>query len=305
MGENFSGELKINERFQRLTYPLDAQSLAHLEADILSGHCDKSLVVWNEYLIDGFSHYRICVEHKLPFYVENKEFSGWEAAAAWICAQQLKRNDIPEELRKFLIGTQYLLETREAKLLYNGDGLHAEQYGSVCRQIAVRLGIENHVARATVQKYAAYAQALELILERMPKIAENILSGHIKISHEKVVAVSKLEDQMFRRVVHQMETMKQPFFLEGIHQRYPQKLENSVEKPVPGPSVKDMPVFDPDAEVTGLTLTIPSWSGSIDRMIRKTDLTLTSMKAKERLASALLSLQKKISEALMAIEVVE
>lgn len=305
MGENSCKELKIDERFQRLICPLDAQSLAYLEAGILSGRCDRSLVVWNGYLIDGFSCYRICAEHQLPFHVENKEFAGWEAAAAWICAQQLRRNDIPEELRRFLIGTQYLMEKREAQLLYNKDGFHAKQYGSACHQIAVRLGIVNHVARATVQKYAAYAQAVEVIQERMPKIAENILSGHIKISHEKLVAFSKMEDQAFQRAVRQMEAIKQPFFPGGTRQQYPRKLENSVEKPAPGPSVKDMPVFDPDAEITGLTLTIPSWSGSIDRMIKKTDLTLASAKAKERLASALLSLQKKISEALTAIEVVE
>lgn len=69
------------------------------------------------------------------------------------------------------------------------------------------------------------------------------------------------------------------------------------------PSVKDMPTFDPDAEVTGLTLTIPSWSGSIDRIIGGTDLSNVSAEAKARLTSALLGLKGKISEMLMAIGV--
>lgn len=305
MGENFSKELKIDERFQQLIYPLDVRSLAHLETSILSGLCNKSLVVWNGYLIDGFGHYSVYLKHQLPFHIENKEFNSWEAAATWICTQQLKRDDIPKELRRFLIGTQYLLEKGEAKLLCNSEGSHVKQYGSVCHQIAVRLGVENHVARATVQKYAAYAQALELIRERMPQTTENILSGRIKISHEKLVALSKLEGQTFQWAVHQIEPIKQPFFSGGIRQQYPWKLENSVENPIPGPSVKDMPAFDPDAEITGLTLTIPSWSGSIDRMIQKTDLTLVSVKAKERLTSVLLGIQKKVSEALVAIEVAE
>lgn len=204
-----------------------------------------------------------------------------------------------------MIGTQYLLEKGEAKLLCNGEGSQVKKYGSVCHRIAVRLGAENHVARATVQKYAAYAQALELIRDRMPQAAENILSGRTKISHEKLVALSKLEGQTFQRAVHQMETMRQPFFTDGIHQQYPRKFEYAVEKPIPRPSVKDMPVFDPDAEITGLTLTVPSWSGSIDRMMQKTDLTLVSVKAKERLISVLLGLQKKVSEALAAIEAAE
>lgn len=70
-------------------------------------------------------------------------------------------------------------------------------------------------------------------------------------------------------------------------------------------SVKDMPAYDPDAEVAGLTLTIPSWSGSIERVIRETDLDIVSTNAKERLVSALRRLQKKVSETLTAIEAVE
>jgi hypothetical protein len=31
-------------------------------------------------------------------------------------------------------------------------------------------------------------------------------------------------------------------------------------------SVKDMPAYDPDAEIYSLALTIPSWVGSIDRV---------------------------------------
>lgn len=64
-----------------------------------------------------------------------------------------------------------------------------------------------------------------------------------------------------------------------------------------------MPAFDPDAEVTGLTLTIPSWSGSIDRITGGTDLSIVSAEAKARLASVLLNLQEKTAEMLMAIGV--
>lgn len=72
---------------------------------------------------------------------------------------------------------------------------------------------------------------------------------------------------------------------------------------IPGPSVKDMPAFDPDAEITGLTLTVPSWSGSIHRIIARTDLSIVSAGAKKRLASALLRLREEISETLAAVGV--
>lgn len=80
-------------------------------------------------------------------------------------------------------------------------------------------------------------------------------------------------------------------------------MEHSTVRSISGPSVKDMPVYDPDAEITGLILTIPSWSGSIDRLVKRTDLTVVSAEVKEQLASVLLSLKEKISETLTVIGV--
>ena len=76
---------------------------------------------------------------------------------------------------------------------------------------------------------------------------------------------------------------------------------NSIDDP-PIPSVKDMPVFDPDAEITGLTLTIPSWASSIDRTRTKTDLSIVSDHARNKLAEALADLQFRISNMLSVMK---
>ena len=72
------------------------------------------------------------------------------------------------------------------------------------------------------------------------------------------------------------------------------------EEPVP--SVKDMPAFDPDADINVLTLTIPSWSSSINRVRTKTDLSIVSAGAKERLVTQLRLLIQRIEEILAAVE---
>lgn len=295
-------EIQIDERFQQLAYPMDRQSFTLLEADILSGRYSEPLVIWNGVLIDGFSQYKIYSEHQLPFCAENMEFASWEITAAWICAQQLKRTDIPKELRRFLIGTQYLLEKEDAKRRCSSR-LNVKQYGSVRHQIAVRLGAENHVARATVQKYAAYAQMVEMVRAQVPQAAQDILAGRCKISHEKLAALSKLDARSFQRTLSQMTASQQLFLTKKTAPQKIKKTCNAAGDAVLASSVKDMPAFDPDAEVTGLTLTIPSWSGSIDRTICGTNLSLVSAEAKARLASALLNLQKKAAEMLMAIGV--
>ena len=69
-----------------------------------------------------------------------------------------------------------------------------------------------------------------------------------------------------------------------------------------GPSVKDMPAFDPDAEISSLTLTIPSWSSSIERTKTKADLSIVSDKARANLISALYNLQNCVDGMLKAIK---
>ena len=57
-------------------------------------------------------------------------------------------------------------------------------------------------------------------------------------------------------------------------------------------SVKDMPAFDPDAEIYSLTLTIPSWISSINRTGAATDLALVTDRAKNKLLCMLENLEE-------------
>lgn len=67
-------------------------------------------------------------------------------------------------------------------------------------------------------------------------------------------------------------------------------------------SIKDMPAYDPDAELTGLTLTVPSWMGSIQRVRSKADLHKAYDEAKTALIAALSQLQEQIQDMLCAIK---
>ena len=64
-------------------------------------------------------------------------------------------------------------------------------------------------------------------------------------------------------------------------------------------------VHDPDAEIAGLTLTVPSWVSSIERARNNADMNAASTGAKSRLEEALLSLQEKVSEMLSDIREVD
>lgn len=66
--------------------------------------------------------------------------------------------------------------------------------------------------------------------------------------------------------------------------------------------MKDMPTFDPDAELTGLTLTIPSWRRSIDRVQKATNFSIATPGAKEKLRSVLAELNTSIESIINAME---
>ena len=63
-----------------------------------------------------------------------------------------------------------------------------------------------------------------------------------------------------------------------------------------------MPKYDPDAEITGLTLTIPSWASSIDRTRSKADFENISDNARLKLYGALQNLMEAINEMMAAIK---
>ena len=63
-----------------------------------------------------------------------------------------------------------------------------------------------------------------------------------------------------------------------------------------------MPAFDPDAEITALTLTIPSWASSIKRTQTNADFDRVSNYAKDKLTETLIDLQNTISKMLSAIK---
>lgn len=88
-----------------------------------------------------------------------------------------------------------------------------------------------------------------------------------------------------------------------IHSRPDSRRQLPAQNPCASvPSVKDMPAYDPDAEFTGLALTVPSWAGSIHRVKSKADLREVSDEAKTALAAALTQLQREILDMLCVIK---
>lgn len=309
-------KLKINMEFKNLISPLQKKEFLQLEADILSDGCRNPIVTWNGFIVDGHNRYEICTEHQIPFGIMEMDFECKEAAIAWICANQLGRRNITGETRKFLVGMQYETEkavaSRRNAQGNNKYSIPESERGKMAEEerqatsghlTAQKIADENHISLGTVQKYAMYTRALKEIGKTCPLLVPKILSGRYKISHKNLLDLSRMSPEEMKKVVRKIEVTQQPFVKYNTTRQEVQRSTGQRGRVInTGPSVKDMPTFDPDAEITGLTLTIPSWASSIDRTRNKADLSIVSDKARNRLKEALTELQGKVSQMLAALK---
>jgi len=313
---NGNRELKIKQEFKNLIRPLRRQEYIQLEDNILRDGCMNPIITWHGYIVDGHNRYEICQKHDIHFEVKEISFNSEDEAIIWICANQLGRRNISDETRKFLIGMQYetekIVNARKNSKGQNQytvndeddlieEDIVKEPYSSRSKsKTAKRIAEENNISAGTVQKYALYTRALETIGEKEPELVPKILSGRYKLSHDNVLELSKLSQEELHKVNKRFNRGHQPFFTYNDSRDVVTSMQKN-EAPQQ-PSVKDMPEFDPDAEVTELTLTIPSWIGSINRTIAHAHIDIVSDTARMKLAKALNTLKDTIDKMLEIIK---
>ena len=314
MTEKAFRQLNIDPEFKNLIRPLRREEYRQLELNLVMEGCREDIIAWNDTILDGHNRYEICNKMRIPYGVKELDFPSRDAAIAWICANQLGRRNISEETRKYLIGKQYEAEKKvqRSRNGYNqyrpnpnitvGRGRPIDEESG--RRTAARLGRKYHVAGATVQKYAKYSAALDAIEQNAPELVPHILSGAYKISFENIVALSEMEPEELKALSKKIG--KNPYAFARYSESRRCLYSDASAKPgtaaAEQPAIKTMPAYDPDAEVAGLTLTIPSWMSSIDRTKSMAQLEAISPAARQNLLAALTELEGKIQEMLNAIE---
>lgn len=305
-------ELKIDPEFRSLIRPLNRREYLQLEANIMADGCRDPIVTWNGVIIDGHNRYEICLKHYIPFATEEIAFDSRDEAILWICVNQLGRRNLSEETRKFLIGLQY---EKEKIIITQRNRLGTNQYstdnngkkpGHVSRHAtAERIAAENHISPGTVQKYARYARALQSIDGRNPNVLPKILAGDYKISHEGVIEMASLPSAELNRVKKKLDSGEAPF---SCFSKSRNAIRTGVDRQkttTPGPqrpTVKDMPSYDPDAEINSLCFTIPSWIGSMERIKGSLDRNHVSVEARQRIKESLDALMSSAGAMLSFIE---
>ena len=310
MGNDDQYGLVVDPEFSRLIAPLSQSEYEYLEASILREGCREPIIVWGNTIVDGHNRYKICRQLGLHFRTRQIEFNDRQEAISWICASQLGRRNISEETRKYLIGKRFDAEkairrrrdkSEAAFKKPSEDDSEADQSLRVYAKnpTAERIASEHHLAHSTVEKYAVYSRALDTIGHKVPPMLPKILSGKYKISHENIILLARLDTTSMQRLeTRLMEKQDSTAFVPFCISR--EEINACFAKPTTPEihtGIKAMPAFDPDAEVNGLSLTVPTWARFISQIRGRVDFEIISPDARDRLESVL----EELSESIHAI----
>ena len=212
-----------------------------------------------------------------------------------------------------MIGKKYETDKRIGAMNITGANQHTYRDTNNSANIpashnktAVKIGKENNISHNTVYKYGVYSTAIDGLKQKNPMLASMILDGKLKISHDNLLMLAKLsiEDLEMLYLSIQDNPDGQISYSELRHRlRWkPTIPKKSIPVPTEIPMIKQTPKYDPDAEISSLSLTIPTWISSMNRTKDITIFDNTTTDARKLLENQLYNLRGTVDTFLALIK---
>ena len=109
-------ELQINPEFEEVIPPAGHEEFKQLEENIVAeGELLMPIIIWNGYIIDGHSRYKILKKHpEIECKTFEKHFEDKYEAIAWICKNQISTTEDIDDLLIKAIDAPTKKEKRKA-----------------------------------------------------------------------------------------------------------------------------------------------------------------------------------------------
>ena len=284
--------------FRSLNLPLSDEAARMLEQMIRKGYCHDPVIVWQGRIIEGYERYELYQRYQMPWLIREKNFRDRCQAIIWICRRQLERGDLNPNAEAWLISRLYAAEfrSREQSPALFPEGKSDLQPG-VKGDIQQKICNDCHISEATLRRYVIFGKQLDELEERFPGIRQRILTGELKVAREHMKALLEMPEAVFRRMAEDPACRKlvppnqdrsKTGALRLLRRMPPQS------KPLTG--IKQMPAYDPDAELNGLTFTVGAWERTVSRTRKLANFQAATREDKEHLLRALAALTAEIRE---------
>ena len=194
MNENY----KIINEVKFLTQDRKGSEIIELKQKLINRQLIPTVTVWNELIVDGIAEYEVCISNNVPFRVLRVAFTSLLHACSWICSIQLKRNDLYNERRKFLIGYQALAEIaiedgKNSLVLIDDQSSHGN--------IETSLASLYNISAASVMHYRKRTSNIIRISKINNELANYILSDRLQVSHFGLDNIAEKSSEEMNRVV--------------------------------------------------------------------------------------------------------
>lgn len=290
-------EIKTKEQFERLVQPIDEISRGRLREEVFLDINKRTVHIWRGYHLSDRERYDACIEAMVRPQIVFMDFNNWMEAAIYICDMELQRKDLTQEYKKYLVGQSfnYLKRNRSDEKLIDAKC-------SIASEVASR----RFIATGTVIKYSVFAEALDVVFDQSSDFARTILMGELRVSHDNMLELSRLKSDEIRAIAKAVSEdklerisisyIRNEVKWSHVQQRAPSAhRERREEKITEKPAIRQMPQYDPDAEVNSLCMTIDSWISSIQRVNNADSLSKITTKASLRLMKKLSFLEHTIN----------
>ena len=302
-------QLETDPVLRRLVAPLNLFEFNAMEVEIKRIGGMKGVNVWGNVILVDYEYYDYCHTNDIPFCLNRTFLENQTEAIAWVCKNQLLRKSLSEEMRKYLIGKRSLAEReigqRQLRNLANRDDRPSGEIYRLAKHktsstyIRERIGADYSIFYITVRKYEEYAELIDKIRAFAPEFVEEHLAGRIKLTYEYLEKLGSLPaDVIYSECQWWMREQIDKKYMLDMGKREAEAKGGTV---MPTVSIKDMPAYDPDAEIVSLTLTVPSWISSINRVKEFSDMENTSQAARVGLKKALIRLKSTTDKMLTAL----
>lgn len=285
--------------FRELDIPLNPAQRRDLDKRISKGTPTEPIPVWQNYILTGHERYDLCEKYHRFYRIRDMQFSRKYEAVAWVCREQLKRQELCRPAVCWLICRLYLAlqnaENRKAakdQFQYKQLSPSSRYESSPSeeaenRELMQKIGDEYGYHKATIRNYVRFGKQLDRLEEMFPGIRIRVLKGEVEVAIMFMDALLQMpRDQLEKMVtdpncrklqppdeaMNRIRKVRDPWFRRKVH----------VDT-----GIKETPAYDPDAELDGLTWTIGAWVKAILRTGEKADLQQATESGKERLRQAL------------------
>ncbi len=303
-------QFKSDPEFDVLFQPYSEEAKEKIRQQICADITCRVVHTWGDKYLLNHITYDLLNEMEIPVIYKKHSFNKKIEAALYICITQARRPDLTSRYKKFLIGREYYYRTiieKETSIETN----------TKCR-LSTLIGTKYDITGCSVYRYSNVAKAICDIYSKNQAMALFILMDKCTIAHETVIELSRLKaDQIhavYKAVCDKTMPRISPKLIHSEANRlYKEKCKShsqhdqekkSCEK---APAIRQMPAYDPDAEVNSLCMTIDYWVTSIQRVNNKVKLNHITTDARIRLMKKLSfldnssgSLQKSLVERINA-----